>query len=665
MALTSSGIGSGLDVDTIITQLMSIEKQPLTRLQAQETTYNAKLTAYGTLKSSLSTFQTAVKGLTDVSKYSSTAATIADTNIASATVAPNASVGNYSLEVSKLAQGQKLATAGQASVNAPIGTGTLTFDFGTVSGTLDPATGTYNAGASYVSGGSGVKTITLTNENSTLAGLRDTINNAKMGVTATIVNDGGASPYRLVLSTATGAANSMKISATGDPSLAALMTHDPAGAQALSEKQTAQNAEFKIDGIAVSKANNTVDDAIAGVTLTLKKTNVGTPTSVNVAVDLTGITTAVKGFVDGYNTMTKSLRSLTAYDDVAKKASVLTGDAVARNIQTALRGIFSTDIGGGVSSFSALTEIGVSLQKDGTLAVDNTKLQKAITENAGKIPGLFAAVGNATDAMVSYSSTTAKTKPGTYAVEVSRLATQGTLSGSAAASTTITAGVNDTLTVLLDNQTETITLGAGSYASADALAAEIQTKINGVAKFSGVGSTISATQTGGVLSLLSKRYGSTSRIEIVGGNGMTDLFGTPASVLGVDVEGKINGVTAFASGQNLTGATGDASDGLRITIAGGAPGARGNLTFSQGFATRFDALIASQLDSAGPIASRTTGIAASIKTLDQNQDALTLRLQATEKRLRAQYTALDTTMSNLTATGNSLAAQLTGLQSYL
>lgn len=666
MAITSAGIGSGLDAESIVSQLMQVERQPLTRLQTQESSFTSKLTAYGTLKGSLSTFQTAVRGLTDLSKFSATSATIGDTNVASATVASNSGVGNYSLEVSKLAQAQKLATDGQASTNTPIGAGTLTFDFGTITGgTLDPVTGKYS-GASYLSAGAGVKTLTIDSSNNTLAGLRDAINNAKMGVTATIVNDGGASPYRLALTTNTGSANSLKIDVAGDPALSALLAHDPANAagQALSEKQAAQNAEFKLDGIAVSKPTNTVSDAIAGVTLTLKKTNAGAPTNVNIALDATGITTAVKSFVDGYNALNKSLRSLTAYDAETKKGSALTGDATARNIQTALRGVLSGAIGGGDASFSLLSQIGVTQQKDGNLALDNTKLQKAITEDFGKIPGLFAAVGNATDDLVSYGSTTSKTKPGTYAVNVTQLATQGTLTGGAAANTVITAGVNDTLSVLLDGVTKTITLGAGTYASADALAAEIQTKINGVPEFVSTASTVTVSQSGGVLSMISKRFGSASKIEITGGTGLADLFGTPSSNSGQDVAGTINGKLATGSGQNLTGASGDDTEGLKIRIDGGALGARGTITFSEGYATRFDELLSLQLDTEGPIASRTNGINESLKTIDKNKAALNLRLAATEKRLRAQYTALDGIMSKLTSTGNALINQLSSLPIY-
>jgi flagellar hook-associated protein 2 len=667
MGLSSAGVGSGLDVDSIVTQLMNVERQPLTRLQTQETSYNAKLTAYGTLKSALSTFQTAVRGLTDVAKFSATSATVGNTDIATATVAANASAGNFSLEVSQLAQGQKLATAGQASINAPIGSGTLTFDFGTISGgTFSDVTGTYT-GASYVSGGAGAKTLTIDSSNNTLAGLRDAINGAKMGVTATIVNDGGASPYRLALTTSTGKANSLKITSTGDPALSSLLAHDPAGTQALSQKQAAQNAEFKLDGIAISKTSNTVSDAIAGVTLTLKKSNVGTPTNINIALDSNGITTAVKQFVDGYNALNKSLRSLTAYDDVAKKGAILTGDATARSVQSSLRAVLGTAVNGGDASFATLSQIGVAQQKDGTLAVDSTKLQNAITNDFSKITGLFAAVGNAADDLVSYQGITKNTKTGTYGVEVTRLATQGTLTAQNALTlpTVISAGVNDTLQVLLDNQTQTITLSPGSYASADALAAEIQTRINGVPEFSKTGSTVSVTQSGGVLSLLSKRFGSTSRIEISGGTAKADLFGTPTATSGFDVAGKINGVAATGSGQSLTGASGNDADGLKILIDGGALGSRGTITFSKGYATHFDDLIAAQLDTGGSLAAVTDGINSSLKQISKSKETLNLRLAATEKRIRAQYTALDTTMSKLTSTGNSLASQLSGLSSYL
>ncbi len=669
MAISSPGIGSGLDVNSIVTQLMTIERQPLTVLNNKVASFQAKLSGYGQITSALSQFQIAVQGLASPTQFQSVTATLADATVATASASSSATPGTYALEVSSLAQAQKLVAAGQASASAAIGSGTattLTFDFGTIAGgTFSTTTGTYT-GASFTSNGAGSKTVTLNASNNSLSGIRDAINSAKIGVSATIVNDGSASPYRLVLTdSTTGKTNSMKISVSGDATISSLLSQDPANntGQALAETVTAQNASFKLDGVAVSKTTNTVTDAIQGITLNLSKTNVGTPTSITVAQDTGSVTKAVNAFVTAYNNITQTLASATAYDPATKKAALFNGDASVALLQNQIRRVLSTPVAGGSSAFTQLSQIGVTFQKDGTLAVDSTKLQSAITSNFSNIAGLFSAVGKTSDSLVGYSSAATLTAPGAYSVNVSQLATQGNATAFAAAGLTITAGTNDTLQVLLDGVTANVTLAPGSYASATALAAQIQSQINGASAFSSVGSTVTVTQSAGVLKITSNRYGSASAANISAGNGQANLnFGGAAVVSsGVDTAGTINGVAAIGSGQYLTGATGDASQGLKIQINGGTTGARGTVNYSQGYAYQFNSLANAMLGTGGLISSSTNGINASIKRLNNDQQALSTRLTVIEARYRAQFTALDTMISSMNTTTSFLTQQLANL----
>lgn len=776
MALSSSGIGSNLDVNGIISQLMGVEQQPLQLLSRKEASFQAKLSAIGSLKGALSSFQSAAKGLSDISKFQTVRVTPADATIASATGSATAVPGSYALEVTKLAQVQKLVAAGQASSSAAIGNGTISFDFGTISGgTFDSVAGKYT-GATFASSGTGTKTVSISASNNSLAGIRDAINGAKIGVTAAIVNDGGTSPYRLTLTeTSTGKTNSVKIAVTGDTALQTLLNHDPAAApagQALSETVTAQNAEFKLDGIAISKAGNTVTDVIQGVTLNLLKTNVSSPTSIAVTHDTGSVIGAVGQFVFAYNQISKTLTDLSAYNASTKQGAILNGDATVRNIQTQLRNILTAPVAGGASMYTQLSQVGVTVQKDGTLAVDNTKLQSALDTNFSEIAGLFAATGKPTDSLVSYAGATAKTKPGAYAVNVSQLARQasttgsaaagspgsGSTTGSAAAGLSITAATNDTLLVALNGVTATVTLTAGTYATAAALvtevqtrinaafgvgsttvsetngvvkitaastgtassvsltggngkanllgasptvvagsetsvttgtndilqvqldgvttsitlaqgnysfaalAAEVQSKINGAASFAAAGSAVTVTQTAGVMKITSNRYSSASSAAVTGGNGMLNLLGSAATtVAGLDIAGTINGATATGSGQFLTGMTGDAAEGLKLQISSGATGARGTVNYSQGYAYQFDKLADSILDVSGPISSRTDGLNASLKSIAQDKQRVADRLVSVEKRYRAQFTALDLIMSNMTKTSSFLTQQLSSL----
>ena len=670
MALSSPGIGSNLDVNSIVSQLMQVEQQPLVDLTTKESSYKAKLSAVGGLKSSLSTFQNAVQALSNVTKFQTMKVTAADSSIATATGTASANPGSYALEVSKLAQAQKLVSAGQASSSTAIGTGVITFDFGTIdvgAGSFDSTTGKYT-GASFTTNGSGTKTVTIDSTNNSLAGIRDAINKAGIGVTASIVNDGSTSPYRLVLTdTNTGKTNSMKISVSGDAALQTLLNHDPSGApaaQAFSETISAQNAEFKVDGIGVSKSSNTVTDVIPGVTLTLAKTNAGSPTSISVSRDSAGITTAVNQFVAAYNQINQALTSVSAYNASTKQAAVLNGDATVRSIQTQIRGVLSAPVtgdAGAPTTLTTLSQIGVALQKDGTLAVDNAKLQNAVSTNFADIAGLFAATGASSDSLVTYSAGSDKTKAGTYALNVTRLATQGKVTGQAAAGLTID-GTNDTLQVKVNGVATTVSLTRMTYASADALAAEVQSQINGAPELSAEGITVHVAQTAGVLTLSSDLYGSGSNVSITGGNGLANLLGAaPVETSGVDVAGTINGVAASGAGQFLTGGTGDATEGLKIQVTGGSTGDRGTVSYTTGYAYQFDRLIDSFLGSNGAISTKTDGLNATLKSIGDQKDRLNDRLADIEQRYRAQFTALDTALGQMTQTSTFLTQQLANL----
>lgn len=663
MAISSPGIGSNLDVNGIVSQLMNVESQPLTTLAKQEASYQAQLSAYGNIKSALAAFQSAATNLSDPARFQSVKASSSDATIFAATATSSASPGSYNIEVSKLAQAQKLIAAGQNSTNTAIGVGTVTFDFGTISGgTFNAATGSYS-GATFTSNGNGAKTLTIDSTNNTLAGIRDAINKAALGISATIVNDGSGAPYRLSLtSTTTGQAYSAKISVAGDASLTSLLSHDPAATQNLAEKVAAQNAALTVDGVAISKSSNAIGDVVQGVTLNLNKTNIGAPATLSVSYDTGTAKAWVQGFVKSYNDIQATLSSLSSYNSSTKTGAILQGDFTVQSIQARLRSTLNTAVAGATGSYATLSQIGVAFQKDGTLAADDSKLQAALDASFKDVASLFAAVGKSSDSLVNYAGFTAKTQPGSYAVNVTQVATQGKTVGAGAANLTITAGVNDALNVTLDGIATTVTLAAGTYATADALALQVQSAINGATAFSTLGLGIKVTQAGGVLTLASNTYGATSNVKITGGNGKSGLVGaSPTETAGLNVAGTINGASATGAGQYLTGATGDLSEGLRIQVTGGAAGARGTVNFSQGYAYKLQKIADNLLASDGAIASRTDGINSSIKQIDSRRDALSTRLVAIEKRYRAQFTTLDTLLSSLTQTSNFLTQQLASL----
>ncbi|MFZ1767132.1 MAG: flagellar filament capping protein FliD [Candidatus Nitrotoga sp.] len=655
---TAATSSTNLDVNSIVNQLMTVERQPINKLNITEASFQTKLSAYGSIKGAVASFQTAMQNLGSAIKFTKLDAIPSDDTILSATASSIAVAGTYSLEVTSLAQAQKLVAAGQSSSTAAIGDGTpttVTFDFGTINGgTLDSITKKYTGVTSFDSNGNGTKSITIDSSNNSLQGIRDAINAAKIGVTATIINDGSASPYRLALSSDNnGVSNSLKISVSGDTSVTNLLAHDPAATQNLSENVTATNANFKVNGVSVSKTSNSATDVIQGVTLNLKKITT-TSTTVTVAHDNASVSNSVAGFVKAYNELAKTLKDISAYNPATKQAAILQGDSTVRSLQSQLRNALGSPVVGASGALTTLSQIGISFQKDGSLGLDTTKLNSAITNNVSDIASLFSAVGKGTDSLITFNSATSNTKAGSYAVNVTQIATQGNTVGNSAANTTIT-DTNKELDVTVNGVSASITLNAGVY-TAQALAAELQAKINGASSFNNAGITVAVTQNSGVLSVTSSSYGSKSSVAI-GGAGVIDLLGAaPTQTVGVDVAGSIGGGTSTGSGQVLSNA-----QGLNITINGGTLGDRGNVNYSNGYAFSLDIWTSTVLTTDGALASRTGGINNSIKDLGNRRAAIETRLVGIERRYRAQFSALDGMLSSMNQTSNYLTQQLAQL----
>lgn len=661
VAATSS---AGLDVNGIVSQLMAAERQPLTRFASQEAGYQAKLSAYGSIKGGVSSFQTALQGLNNASKFQALTATSSDTAVVSATAASTAAPGQYALEITSLAQAQKLVAAGQTSSTDAIGSGaatTITFDFGTVSGgTLTD--GVYS-GASFASNGNASKSVTIDASNNSLEGIRDAINSAKIGVTASIINDGSGTPYRLALaSDDTGVSNSLKVSVSGDAAIEGLLAHDPAGTQNLSQTVAAQNANFTLNGVAITKTSNTVTDALAGVTLNLNKVTTS-PATLTVARDTASMSGAVSGFVKAYNDLTATLKNLSSYDATAKRGAILQGDSTVRSLQTQLRNIVGSPIVGVPGDLSTLSSIGVSFQKDGTLAVDQTKLNDAIKNHPDEIASLFSSVGKGSDSLVGFSKATDDTKAGSYAVNVTQLATQGKTVGSGAITfpLTVSAGSNDTLALNVNGTSAVVTLAAGTYSSAQALASELQAKINGSTDLSSKGISVLVTESAGTLTIKSANYGSTSTVSVTGGTAELALrLDGDTATAGVDVAGTIGGAAATGSGQVLTATGGDAV-GLGLVVSGGATGDRGSMHYARGYAAKLSEWADLMLASDSMLAARTDGLDRSIADVGKRREEFEMRLVAIEKRYRAQFIALDTMLSSMNNTSNFLSQQLAAL----
>lgn len=645
MAGVSSAGSSSIDVNSIVSQLMQIESRRKISLQRKEADYQLKLSSVGTLSSAMSSFKSALDSLKSSSSFQSIKATSGDTSVFTATASSTASAGTYNLEVTQLAKANMLTSSAYSDTTSAIATGTLTIQVGTGAAT----------------------SVTIDSSNNSLTGIKDAINNAGSDVTAAIINDGTG--YKLLLtSNNMGASNTIKVTVTGDSvgtdtdtSGLSNLLYDPAGTQNMTEIQTAQSATMKMGTLTITKDSNTVTDVIPGVTLNLLKAQVGTPVSLTVSNDTSAVSTNVNKFVSEFNKLAKTIKDIKGQ---------LGADTIIRQVESQIRSIMGNTIPGLSSGLNSLSQVGISTQKDGTLTVDTATLNTAISNNFNDIVKLFAKVGTATDANISMSSSTTATVAGTYAINITQAATKGNIVGGAAVgSLVIDAGVNDALNLSIDGIAGSITIAAGTYATGDALASEIQSKINGVSAFSSAGiiASVSYDSGTGKLTITSNDYGSTSTVDTISGNAAANLgLDTGVSTNGVDVAGTIGGLAATGSGQRLTGSSGTDVEGLALNILGSAIGDRGTITYSIGTAEAIYNKMTSWLDTTdGVITTKTDSINASVKSIDASIDREELRLEQTEKRLMAQFIALQSALDKMQGISSFLANQTSSLEKLI
>jgi flagellar hook-associated protein 2 len=390
--ITSAGIGSGLDVNSIVTQLLAIERQPLTALETQNTKLTTKLSEFGKLQSMVSAMRDKATSLSSSTLWGQTIGASADSAV-TVTTASGAAVGAYAVQVQQLAAVQTVSSRRFTEADpAVFGPGTLTIELGTYTGT--PAVSGFDAKPSATA-----VTVTLGAEDDTLAEVRDKINAANAGVTATVISD--ASGSRLAIrSKDSGAANGFRISAaeTNDDGVAAnglsALAFDARAASPMAFNQRAANALATINGIDVESASNTLANVSDGVTLKLVKTTT-TPIDVAVTADSAAVKTAVEDFVKAYNDLANYIRTQTRYDEANQRGGPMQGDSLVLGMQRQMRAVIN-DPSSASAVFGRLSDIGLTLQRDGTLAANATGLNNGLA-NLGELKKLFATdgVGNA------------------------------------------------------------------------------------------------------------------------------------------------------------------------------------------------------------------------------------------------------------------------------
>lgn len=390
--MTSIGLGSGLNVESIVSSLVALEKQPAVDLQARTDTIKTQISAYGKIASAFTAMRDAAAKLTKPDTWSALTATSSDTTMATVVAGAGSGAGSYSLSVTNLASAQSVSSKAYTT-NATVGAGTLTIELGQWSS--DDSTFTSKNGATPVS-----VTVDATD---TLATVRDKINASGAGVLASVVTDANGS--RLVIrSKETGEANGFRITAAdadganGDANGLSALAYDPtAGVGSTTSTNTgsmarntkAVNAQLTINGLSISSTTNTIENAVDGLSINLLKAGDST---VTVGQDKDSVKKTITDFVTSYNSLMTMLRDNTKYDDTNKTAGTLQGDSTAVGLQSMLRNISASGstLGG---QFQRLSDIGLDIGVAGTITVNDTKLTSALG-SMSDLKNLFMGVDN-------------------------------------------------------------------------------------------------------------------------------------------------------------------------------------------------------------------------------------------------------------------------------
>jgi len=365
MAIRAGGIGSGLDIEGLVAQLVAAEAEPVNaRLNVKENELQSELSAYGTLKSALTSFQSSVTSLEGSTAFQVYNATSSNDSTFTVTAGSTAAAGNYDIEVTQLAQVAKIRSADFTDSDEVIGTGTLDI-------TLD--TDTFQ--------------VTIDGTNNTLANIRDAINAASdnPGVTASLITvDTGT--QLLLTSNQTGASNTITVAAVDDDGLDGfdLTRLDTAN---LVTVQPPLSAIIEVDSQVVTRDSNTFSDVISGVTFNLAQADPGTIETLTVATDITAMKEKVEGFVSSYNVLVGIMKGLSNYDVSTGVSSALNGDSIVRGIQSQLRQTLFSGVSGG--AFSNLTELGITLDDTGSLVTDSVVLNDKLTNNLADVEQFF------------------------------------------------------------------------------------------------------------------------------------------------------------------------------------------------------------------------------------------------------------------------------------
>ena len=377
--ISVSGIGSGLDINSLVSQLMAIEQRPLTLLNAKEAFQQANISAFGQVRSALSALESAVKGLGKSDNFFAKSASSSDSSLATATATSGASTGSYTMKVLQLAQSQSVVSS--PITNPGLGTGELTINFGKYAYDADGnATGfTPNDENSSLS-------ITF-DKGGSIEDLRDAINKQGDGKIKANIIDNGSGKQLVLSGVDMGDDAGFTVSGTGALEEFSYDASNTASSS-MQSMQQAQNAKVMFGGLEISRDSNKLENIISGVTVDLVSADPDKSVTIKVAENHSAATGAMESFVKAYNEFASTIASLTAYDEKTKEAGLLLGDSTIRTLQSQMRSMLGEKIPGG-GDYDSLSKLGISFTKDGMLEFNKNKFETALKAPNSKVGDFF------------------------------------------------------------------------------------------------------------------------------------------------------------------------------------------------------------------------------------------------------------------------------------
>ena len=669
--INATNSGTGLDVRGLVDQLVAAEGGPVSsRLDRKEVNIQEGLTAMGTFKGALLDFQSSLAPLRKENAFKSINATSSNEEKFTVSAEDNAVLGSYDIEISQLAQSQKLKSQAFDSEFDTIGSGTISIEFGEINN----ATNTFNVNSKIPT-----QRIEIDEENGSLRGIQQAINEANAGVRASIINDGTG--YRLILnSEKSGIENSLRISISDDDvnnkdlfglSLLAYNPVAPAGegggtvvGKNLEEAAQAKNSLFSIDGISISNSSNEISDSIPGITLSLKKITEDSFESFKIEKETTRIKQSIETFVSSYNELMASVASLTGFDSETGQAGPLSGDPAIRGIMDQIRRRLSTSFNGINENLTSLSIIGIDSSRDGSLTLDDFKLNKALENHANEIAHLFAAAVSTSDAKIRVTSEKIPATNGVFNITIDQIPASASFTGLVLANYPDNIfDVPEKIQLSIDDiTTGELKLLPRSFESGKAFAAELERVINQDANLMRNDKSVSVTFINNALKITSNSIGLASGVSIISiGQNLSFLTGlaTGKGLSGNDLRATVNGYELTGEGTKLK--LEGVLSGVVIDVSGKQTGNRGQLTVTNGVAAILDELTESFLDSKGLLSARIDGYNSKIKNIDKEREDLVRKLEVSEQRHLKEFSNLDAMLGKMRSTSNFLAEKLSTL----